>query len=253
MAHDILQTSFDKVHEPNLWIKMTVGAFRWLDVYGIYRDLGWRPEPVLVVRDVRTAYASLMTKWYGFNGTTAETPPLRMRFRRFLQDWELFREHGWPIVKYEELLENEEGVLTGLCGRLGLAWDEGMIDWPKPTSQIAYVGNMNSTFKESLALGTIQAAKRIDKATVRIDGLPTSELEWLQDAFAMYNDINGYPKEIRPSEEGTVVKTMPAPKFEGTTRQVLEEWWGNEYQKFYAENEALRRQNVALQTGTSLH
>src|SRR5690242_18747883 len=83
MAHDNLRVNFEAVTTPVVWVKMTVGAFRWSDVCQMYRDLGWQPEPLLVVRDVRATFASLMKKDYGFNGTTAEEPPLRMRFRRF--------------------------------------------------------------------------------------------------------------------------------------------------------------------------
>ena len=48
MPHDTLQVSFEKVEEPIVWCKMTIGAFRWLDVYETYCDLGWQPEPLLV-------------------------------------------------------------------------------------------------------------------------------------------------------------------------------------------------------------
>src|SRR5207253_10289019 len=118
MPHDIIHTSFDRVAEPVVFVKMTVGAFRWLDVSDVYRDLGWNPEPQLVVRDVRVAYASLMTKQYGFNGTTAEEPPLRMRLRRFRKDWELFRASDWPILKYEDVVNDERGSLQRACDRL---------------------------------------------------------------------------------------------------------------------------------------
>jgi hypothetical protein len=47
MSHDLIMYSFDRVKEPIVWVKMTIGAFRWLDVYETYRDLGWNPEPLL--------------------------------------------------------------------------------------------------------------------------------------------------------------------------------------------------------------
>src|SRR5262249_31765043 len=94
MPHDTIRTSFERIQTPIVWCKMPIGAFRWLDVCEVYQDLGWSPEAVLVVRDVRSAFASLMKKEYGYNGTTAEEPPLRMRFRRFLRDWELFQSRG---------------------------------------------------------------------------------------------------------------------------------------------------------------
>ena len=61
-------------------MKMTIGAFRFLDVYDTYRDLGWQPAPLLVVREVRTAFTSLMNKDYGINGTTAEELGERVLF-----------------------------------------------------------------------------------------------------------------------------------------------------------------------------
>src|SRR5438094_9826269 len=53
MQNSIIHASFDRVVEPIVWVKMTIGAFRWLEVCDVYRDLGWNPQPLLVVRDVR--------------------------------------------------------------------------------------------------------------------------------------------------------------------------------------------------------
>ena len=70
------------------------------------------------MRDVRDTWASLLVKPYGVNGFTAEDPPLRLRFRRFKEDWELFQARDWPILRYESLLENHER----LCGRRAGGW-----------------------------------------------------------------------------------------------------------------------------------
>src|SRR5436190_47103 len=129
MPHDTIQVAFEKIAEPIVWCKMTIGAFRWLDVCEAYGDLGWQPEPLLVVRDVRAAFSSLIKKEYGFNGTTAEEPPLRMRFRRFLRGWELFRANGWPILKYEDFIQDGRGVLRQSCQALAVSWDEGAMPW----------------------------------------------------------------------------------------------------------------------------
>src|SRR5262249_29100148 len=59
MANESIHVSFGKVTEPIVWVKMTVGSFRWFDVSEVYRDLGWQPEPLLIVRDVRSAFSSL--------------------------------------------------------------------------------------------------------------------------------------------------------------------------------------------------
>ena len=52
-------------------------------------DEGWDVLPLLVVRDVRSVFRSLLGKDYGSNGITAEEPPLRMRLRRFEEDWNI--------------------------------------------------------------------------------------------------------------------------------------------------------------------
>src|ERR1041385_5446163 len=62
MENDVIEGLFDAAKKPVLWIKMTIGAFRWLDIADVYRDLGWNPAPLLIVRDVRVTYQSLMKK-----------------------------------------------------------------------------------------------------------------------------------------------------------------------------------------------
>jgi hypothetical protein len=249
MPNDVIRTSFEEVQEPTLWVKMTIGSFQWLDVYEIYRDLGWEPEPLLVVRDVRAAYSSLRRKPYGINGTTAEDPPLRMRFRRFLRDWELFRAKGWPIIKFEEFIHEPRAVLMNTCADLSFPWDEGMLSWPKRRSEITYdhSGPMKSrsTFKESIKEGNLTAAKLQDRGEIGIEYLPKSELEWLGQTFTAYNDFHHYPKEIRPALQGGMPISMPAPHYEGTAR----EWYysenerlKNEYWRLISENERLRRE-----------
>lgn len=242
VSHDIIQTSFEKVSETILWVKMTIGAFRWLDVYEIYCDLGWRPEPLLVVRDVRVAYSSLMKKDYGFSGTTAEQPPLRMRFRRFLRDWELFRSNGWSIIKYEDFMQDERAVLMKMCDAMALPWDEGMITWPKKLSEIAYVGDPNKTFAKSIGKGSLAAAKLRDKTQIRIDGLSKSELEWLEETFSAYNQFFDYPKKVQHSAIGKNSVSMAPASFIGTGRH----WYYTEMDRLYRENETLIHENQTL-------
>ena len=239
MPHDTLQVSFEKVEEPIVWCKMTIGAFRWLDVYETYCDLGWQPEPLLVVRDVRAAFSSLITKEYGFNGTTAEEPPLRMRFRRFLRDWELFRANGWPILKYEDFIQDGRSVLPKICSALTLSWDEGMIAWPKKLSQIAYVGpDPNQTFLKSIEKGSLTAAKLPDKVLIQIDQLSQTELRWLEKTFAAYNDYHHYPLKIGPATRSNNPTYLGPPRFEGTARQ----WYYSENDRLRSENERLLRE-----------
>ena len=244
MPNDVIQTSFEEAKEPILWVKQTVGAFRWLDVYETYRDLGLNPEPLLIVRDMRTTYSSLMKKHYGINGTTAEDPPFRMRFRRFLYDWELFRTNGWPIIKFEDFIREHRAVLMQACADLSLPWDEGMISWPKKLSEIPYGRGGQETFKGSIEYGCLTEAKLRDRAEIRVDNLPLNELEWLEETFSSYNDFHHYPKKIRPTPREGMPISMPAPRYEGTAR----EWYysenerlNDEYWKLVHENERLRR------------
>jgi hypothetical protein len=249
MTGDLIQPSFERVKEPILWAKQTVVSFRWLDLYETYRDLGWEPEPLLVVRDVRTAYSSLTKKTYGINGTTAEDPPLRMRFRRFLRDWELFRANGWPIVKFEDFVQEPRATLMKVCADVSLPWDDAMITWPKEPSEIAYFKKrQNKTFEVSIEKSHLAAATLRDRAEIRIDGLPRSELEWLEETFSAYNSFHRYPEEIRPTLQDEIPTSMAAPRYEGTGR----EWYyselerlRSEYWRLTSENERLREKSKA--------
>jgi Sulfotransferase family len=201
MANDGIRASFDRAEAPIVWCKMTIGCFRWLDVAEFYGDLGWDPTPLLVVRDVRAVLASLLRKPYGFNGKTGDRPPLRMRLRRFLRDWELFRQHGWPTIQFEELLADPEGALRRACDALELAWDDGMVSWPKAMSQIAYPSSEpNATFVDSIGHGALRQALLSQRRSVDVSGLPAADLEWVEEAFAVYNKCHGYPLHVAPGK-----------------------------------------------------
>jgi hypothetical protein len=251
---DLIQPRFERVREPIVWVKQTVASFRWLDLCETYRDLGWEPEPLLVVRDVRAAYASLIRKSYGVNGTTAEDPPLRMRFRRFLRDWELFRAQGWPIIKFEELIRDHRSILEKACEELSLPWDEGMISWPKAPSEIAYgkdnwgKKSIQESFERSIQKGNLAAATMQDRAEMRLDNLPGTELRWLEETFSEYNGFHHYPEKVRPSPRADTAAEIPSPRYQGTAR----EWYHtemdklhSEYWRLISENERLRQQAKA--------
>jgi hypothetical protein len=246
MPADVVQPSFEKVKETILWVKQTIGSFCWVDIYETYRDLGWEPEPLLVVRDVRATYSSLIEKDYGCNGITSEHPPLRMRFRRFLRDWELFRANGWPIIKFEDLIRDHRAALMKTCADLSLPWDEGMISWPKTLSDIAYVKEeIQNTFENSIRKGHLATAKLRDRAEIQIDNLPESEVKWLEETFLAYNSFHGYPKQIPLRRQERVPRSMPPPSYEGTVREWYQsenERLQNEYWRLWQENERLRRE-----------
>jgi hypothetical protein len=215
--NSIIRTDFERVTEPIVWVKTTISAFRWLELSEVYRDLGWDPQPLLVVRDVRAAYASLMTRSYGFNGATAEEPPLRLRFRRFLADWKLFRERRWPILVFEDFLREPRQVLTRTCEALGLPYSEDMLTWPKSLARIAYVlGEPNRTFVSAVERGSAQHALLSEKIDPDLSGLPANELDWLEETFSEYNAAHGYPHNIPPNVRPQM---GPPPRYEGTERQ----------------------------------
>ena len=129
--YDLLPRIAPNLGRPLTWCKTTISSFRLSELMSHYEDEGWTVSPLLIVRDVRDTWASLLVKPYGVNGFTAEDPPLRLRFRRFKEDWELFHAKGWPILRYESLLENHEKTLRETCQRLALPWDDAMLHWTK--------------------------------------------------------------------------------------------------------------------------
>jgi hypothetical protein len=218
MKRDVLQTDLSRATQPLTWVKMTVSSFRWLEVQEQYRDMGWAPEPLLIVRDVRSAFASLQSRSYGFNGTTAEDPPLRMRFRRFLLDWQLFRENDWPILKFEELVIEPDATLQRACEDLHLPWDDAMVKWPKSLNDIAYVGTPNRRFASSIVAGNLHDAIDVDALTLNVETVPPVEHAWLEEMFADYNRVHGYPEHLTRTDEGAESTTAFVPSFDGTRR-----------------------------------
>src|SRR5271165_2691632 len=134
---------------PYTWLKSTIVSFRLQEQIAHFEDMGWTVKPLLVCRDVRSAYASLRTKEYGRNGTTADDPPLRLRLRRLREDWEWAQRNQCPIIRYAQFLKEPEDVLRTACEQLGLAWDYGMMSWPKPGSAIHDARFGNETFNQT--------------------------------------------------------------------------------------------------------
>ena len=191
MSSDVIQL-MPYLDTPLGWCKITTSCFRWDDVADFFRDQGWVIRPLLVVRDVREAYSSLRTKPYGLNGMTAEDPPLRLRFRRFLSDWEQFRANGWPIMRFESLLAEPTVTLEDCCKQLGLPWYDDMIDWPKPISNINGVELANATFRTSLSNeGLSQTIIPKEKGTL-LKNISADDLAWLEETFYEYNRENNY-------------------------------------------------------------
>jgi hypothetical protein len=180
---------------PNIWIKTTISSFRLCEQMAYYQDLGWQVRPLLVCRDLRAVYASLRTKKYGSNGTTAEDPPLRLRLRRFREDWERFRQNRWPILSYERFLLDPVTVLREACSKLELRWDDAMTSWPKPKSDIFDTRHGNDTFRKTCANSLWTSLKPAEKPSPRLS-IPLEQLAWLEREFAEFNQINGYAAHL---------------------------------------------------------
>ena len=81
--NDLLPFLDPRLGNPYAWYKTNVGSFRLSELVRHYGDLGWDVYPLLVVRDLRDLWASLVGQSFTANGITAEDPPLRLRLRRF--------------------------------------------------------------------------------------------------------------------------------------------------------------------------
>lgn len=184
------------VNTPYGWCKMTTSCFRWQDVADFYADQGWNVMPLLVVRDVRSIYASLRVKPYGINGTTAQDPPLRLRFKRFLRDWEEFRAADWPIIRYESLVTDPEKTLKRCCDQLKIPWYKDMLSWPKRSSDIPGVEGSNRTFQISLSGKGFEECVIKSKKETHTWSISKEDLTWLEETFREYNVIHNYPQNF---------------------------------------------------------
>jgi hypothetical protein len=181
---------------PNTWYKTTISSFRLSELMCHYQDSGWRVHPLLVVRDVRNVWSSLLTKPYGVNGFSAEDPPLRMRFRRFKDDWELFRARDWPILRYESLVQCPETALRDACRHLDLAWDDAMVSWPKSSGDIADAGRGSESFKQTQGQNLAETLDRYTSRKRPDEPIGGGDLAWLETEFQAFNAENDYPFHV---------------------------------------------------------
>ncbi len=180
---------------PWLWYKTTISCFDLAEQIAVLEDEGHEVRPMLMVRDVRAVWMSLMHKPYGRNGVTAEDPPLRLRFRRFLRSWEMAREQGIPVFRYEDLARDAEASLRALCEQLGLPWQQAMLDWPRPASDIADARHGNARFMKAEKAGL---ASVFDPAlALRVEGsIHEQDLAWLEQTFREFNEALGYEPRL---------------------------------------------------------
>ena len=189
---DIICTVPEGIDTPYIWYKLTISSFRLCENIKCAEDEGFHVKPLLVVRDARTTWASLSHKSYGRNGTTAEDPPLRLRMRRFLEDWQIFRRNGWPMIQYENFVKSPEHTLKQTCEALDIPWDSAMISWPKPLDKFTNLHHGNITFLNSKGGGLLNTL-RPEAANNISHPMPAKDLEWLESEFSEFNQVNGYP------------------------------------------------------------
>ncbi len=205
------------ISSPYVWCKLTNSCFRFVEVMEHLQDQGWQVRPLLVVRDVRSVFNSLVNKHYGSNGITAEEPPLRMRLRRFKRDWELFKAEGWPIIRYESCVTEAKPTLRRACEQLGLAWSDDMLTWPKARDQISKPVHGNATFRESRG-DSFASTVKSQLADIRVDQIPPGDLEWMEREFTDFNEAMKYPRHVQRKAPWDRAFHVAEARFENTTR-----------------------------------
>jgi hypothetical protein len=213
---DHIPTVPEKLSAPLPWVKFTIACFRFAEVKSHFEDEGWNVKPLLVARDVRSVFNSLIQKKYGRNGITADDPPIRLRLLRFRDDWRMFRDRGWPIMRYEDFTQEPEQELKKACRQFGVDWDDAMSRWPKKIEQIADPGFGNETFVLSRG-SSLQATIKPTLAKIKTDHTPPGDLEWMEKEFAELNTAMGYPEHV-PCTASHSLGQRAIPRFENTRR-----------------------------------
>jgi len=216
--NDLLPALDPQLARPIAWYKTTIGCFRLTEMARHYRDAGWRVRPLLVVRDLRDVWASLPKKGYGRNGITAEDPPLRLRVRRFVDDWRDIANRA-TLFRYEDLIDSPATTLKQVCTTLALPWDEAMLTWPKSPAEIADRGSGNESFWKTRGAGLLQTIEQY-RAHAKTPQLPQADLDWLETEFREFNAANGYPLTLSTTATPGLKlhAELAAPSFEVTRR-----------------------------------
>jgi len=174
------------------WMMAALSSFRLSEMTHHYRDLGWDVHPLLVVRDLRAVWAALVQKPALHNGLTAEDPPLRVRFRRFVEDWELFRGRRWPMVRVEDLMSDAQRALRETCDRLELPWHDVMHRWPRPLAPLTDAALPDAGFHRLRGPNLPETLMNYAREPLP-DAVAAADLEWLQTDFRQFNVENNYP------------------------------------------------------------
>jgi hypothetical protein len=220
--NDLLPALDPGLARPIAWYKTTISCFRLGEIVQHYCDAGWHARPLLVLRDLRAVWASLTRKEYGRNGITAEDPPLRLRVRRFVEDWRSAVAAGEPMFRYEDFVATPADTLRRACTQLALPWDDAMLRWPKPAERIAHHTNGNESFWASRGDGLLETLVRYKHTSG--PQLSIADLEWLETEFRDYNEANGYPLRWSAASESRapLIAGSDVPNFEVTRRYIWE-------------------------------
>jgi hypothetical protein len=217
--NDLLPTIDPNLARPYAWYKTTISCFRQSEIAQYFRDAGWEVRTLLVLRDLRSVWASLRNKPYGRNGITAEDPPLRLRVRRFVEDWRSTQQCGGATLRYEDFVAAPTDSLQRACEALNLPWDVSMLTWPKPPERIADRKNGNESFWATRGANLMSTIKQFrDKSAVPL--LPADDLSWLETEFRDFNYANGYPLMLKSArgDKDREHSAIQLPSFEVTRR-----------------------------------
>ncbi len=149
---------------------------------------------------------------------TAEDPPLRLRFRRFKEDWELFQAKGWPILRYESLWDDHEGTLREACQRLALPWDDSMVHWTKRATQIADASRGSDSFRQTQGRNLAETLARYSAHKKKGTFIGGGDLTWLENEFRAFNADNGYPLHVASCAETDDQSSAPICNFQELRR-----------------------------------
>jgi hypothetical protein len=224
--------------------KRTIATFRTTEMVEFFEDFGFAVRPILVVRDVRFVWSSLSRKHYGRNSVTSRHPPLRMRFRRFREDWFAARERGWPILRYESFVVDPEPVLRNVCAQVGLTWDRAMVEWPRPPQDILDAFWGNATFHRNRG-SDLASSIRLDPLDEPLTGISRADLGWLNESFESFLDAHEYPPGISPPHSAAHEPAIARYANAGRERFL---WPFHRLADWVTRRQALRRAAVRIQS-----
>ncbi len=92
-------------------------------------------------------------------------------------------------------MRDGSATLQRFCRDLELRWADAMIRWSRSGDEIAYLSYGYETFFSSIGQGSLDDALIPERAAVRVERLPRSELGWLEKAFEGFNEAQPVPSQ----------------------------------------------------------